>query len=68
MKERWKFVPEVGTIYENHGGGTFKCLSVSGYNATFKNTKSGWTFFAHVCHKYADGRIDWDYSTGGRFI
>lgn len=48
MKERWKFSPEVGTIYENHGGGTFKCLSVSGYNATFKNTKSGWTFL-HMC-------------------
>ena len=67
MKERWKFSPEVGTIYQNHGGGTFKCLQVYGYNAKFRNIKSGWTFYAHECHKYTDGSIDWNWSTGGSF-
>ena len=68
MKERWKFSPEVGTIYENHGGGTFKCLSANGYNAVMRNVKSGWQFVAHICHKYENGQIDWEYSTEGRFV
>ena len=68
MKDRWKFVPEVGTIYQNHGGGTFKCLSVRGRTAQFVNINSGWTFVAHECHRYADGSIDWNWSTGGRFV
>ena len=32
-----------------------------------KNIKSGWTFMAHGIGIYIDSRIDWDYSTGGRF-
>ena len=68
MKDRWKFVPEVGTIYQNHGGGTFKCLSVRGRTARFVNINSGWTFLAHECHRYTDGSIDWNWSTGGRFV
>lgn len=66
--KRWKFRPEVGTIYENHGGGTFKCLSSNGYNAIMRNVKSGWQFVAHVCHLYENGQIDWNYSTEGRFV
>ena len=30
-------------------------------------SESGWTFKAHGLGMYSDGRIDWDYSTGGRF-
>ena len=31
------------------------------------NVRSGWSFLAHGVGIYPDGRIDWDYSTDGRF-
>lgn len=31
------------------------------------NVLSGWSFLAHGVGIYPDGRIDWDYSTDGRF-
>lgn len=62
------FLPEVGKVYENHGGGTFRCMSLKGgCTAVMQNTKSGWTFTAHDIVRYGDGRIEWGYSTGGRF-
>ena len=58
-----------GQIYENEGGGTFRCLKEDYLSdvAIMQNIKSGWTFMAHGVGIYIDGRIDWDYSTGGRF-
>jgi hypothetical protein len=36
--------------------------------AILANIRSGWTFAAHGIHGHEDGRIDWDYSTEGRFV
>lgn len=68
MRGREKFVPKVGAVYENHGGGKFRCLRSYGYNADMQNVKSGWTFLAHVCRMYDTGKIDWEWSSGGRFL
>lgn len=62
------FLPEVGAVYENHGGGTFRCLrNKGGTTAVMQNVKSGWTFTAHECRRYGNGTIEWNWSTGGRF-
>ena len=66
---RKAFWPEAGGVYENEGGGIFRCLQVDYYRqtASMRNERSGWTFDAHGVGIYKDGRIDWDYSTGGFF-
>lgn len=62
------FAPEPGAIYQNHGGGTFRCIRSLGLTtAEMQNTKSGWTFTTHSCRLYGNGTIEWDYSTSGRF-
>lgn len=69
MKDRKPFTPQPGAGYWNQGGGVYDCISVQGErSAVMQNRKSGWTFTAHGIGMYADGSIDWDYSTGGRFI
>lgn len=75
-------VPTAGQIYANRGGGKFLCLSAGTgscptyYNAAgcasdasgvFRNVRSGWTFTAKGIVQYADGTIEWDHSTDGRF-
>ena len=69
---RQRFTPEGGREYENQGGGTYRCLMRGGripeHAAVMMNTSSSWTFIAHDCGIYEDGRIDWDYSTGGFFV
>ena len=69
---RRHYRPEKGTIYRNHGGGTFRCLEHPtqghiGAEAWMQNTASGWTFQARGIHRYEDGSIDWDYSVDGHF-
>lgn len=63
---------EVGKTYKNRGGGTFVCLEVGGFlrpgDAIVQNVASGWTCTAHGVTQYEDGAIEWDYSTGGRFM
>jgi hypothetical protein len=71
-KTRTPFSPEPGKIYElaSPSGGRFYCESrPSGslFNAWMVNVLSGWSFLAHGVGIYPDGRIDWDYSTDGRF-
>lgn len=67
--EREKFVPSIGEYYRNRGGGEYLCMGVGAYDdAVMQNVASGWTLTAHGLGKYADGTIDWDYSTGGRFL
>ena len=65
---REKYIPKAGSIYENAGGGSFKCIKTS-YNgeALMRNIRSGWTFIAHGIGIYPDGKIDWDWSRGGAF-
>ena len=63
-----QFTPVVGEIYENAGGGRYVCLKVLiNPEAKFQNTVSGWTCYAHGIVRYADGTIEWDYSTDGHF-
>lgn len=67
---RLSFTPISGCIYVNEGGGTFLCVAPDiseSCAAVMQNTKSGWTFTAHGIGRYPDGRIDWDFSSGGRF-
>lgn len=66
-KTRRRFQPEVGEIYENEGGGRFECISAGPFTAIMRNEASDWTVVAHGLGIYQDGRIDWDYSTGGFF-
>lgn len=64
-----RFVPEIGTIYQNRGGGEYICTGTAGgYDATMERIKDGWQLLAHGLLMYEDGTIEWDYSTGGRFI
>lgn len=70
---RKTFYPEAGKTYENEGGGTYICLDTV-YNsrngevhAIMENTQTGWVLNAHGVGIYEDGKIDWDYSTGGHF-
>ena len=66
--KRKKFTPVSGKVYENQGGGAFRCLWViSSGKAVMQNVVSGWTFNAHGCGIYENGNIDWDYSTSGYF-
>lgn len=78
MADSTRITPEVDKIYENKGGGTFKCLSideemslssngVSGKSAVMQNVTTGWTLLAHGVNLYEDGKIDWEFSTQGRF-
>ncbi len=78
MANSTRITPEVDKIYENKGGGTFKCLSideemslssngVSGKSAVMQNVTTGWTLLAHGVNLYENGKIDWEFSTQGRF-
>lgn len=65
---RTSFVPIVGGVYRNKGGGYYKCIGFDLVDRPImKNTASGWTFTAHGIGIYTDGLIDWDFSTKGRF-
>lgn len=66
---RRAFNPYTGDVYENEGGGRYRCLFSEAWDntAVFRNVASGWTFTAHGVGIYSNGLIDWDYSTGGRF-
>lgn len=70
--QRTPFSPEPGQIYSlaSESGGEFYCERLqhgSAFNAWMVNVRSGWRFLAHGIGIYPDGRIDWDYSTDGRF-
>lgn len=70
-----KFRPKAGKVYENAGGGLYRCDawkmngrgSEDPFTAWMQNTVSGWTLLAHNIVQYEDGTIEWDYSTHGRF-
>lgn len=64
---RKPFAPTPGEIYENRGGGKYLCQFFYKDTAGMINVNSGWDFEAHGCGIYPDGKIDWDYSTKGRF-
>ena len=64
-----RFIPSIDRIYENAGGGIYRCSLPLGdsCDAWMQNTASGWTCLAHGIVRYEDGTIEWDYSTGGHF-
>lgn len=66
-RTRTHFEPEERMVYENEGGGEYKCIESDGTTAWFRNISSGWTFIAHGVGIYCDGKIDWQYSTNGSF-
>lgn len=59
--------PNIGTVYENRGGGKFRCMDTFDGGAVMQNVASKWTFRANGIIQYNDGTIEWDYSTGGHF-
>ena len=62
-------VLEKGKVYRGCGGGVFFCLEMLpwGDYARLRNVSDGWTFYAFNITLYPDGKIEWEYSTGGRF-
>ena len=65
----------VGQRYQLNSsfGSSFICLETlstaySAYSAKLQNVVSGWTFTAQGVNMYADGTIDWDFSTDGHFV
>lgn len=72
MEGKRNAVLEAGRIYQNRGGGKFRCLiSWGGHGqesrAVVRNIDSGWRCTAHGITMYEDGTIEWDYSAGGFF-
>ena len=69
--ERKKFTPVPGQVYQNHGGGEYRCLRSGGFvparSGIMQNTKTGWTFVAWGCTIFADGTIEWARSVCGTF-
>ena len=62
------FLPTVGEVYKNKGGGTYRCVKIySIRDVRMINVNSGWEFTAHTIQRYPDGTIEWDYSTDGRW-
>ena len=75
-------IPVVGQIYHNRGGGEYRCtgnrlymsdeqqrraLSLGDHVAYMERVKDGWSLTAHGVIQYADGTIEWNYSTGEHF-
>ena len=75
-------IPVVGRIYHNRGGGEYRCtgnrlymsdeqqrraLSLGDHVAYMERVKDGWSLTAHGVIQYADGTIEWNYSTGEHF-
>ena len=59
---------ENGVIYENAGGGTYRCIRSTEDGAIMQNVRSGWTFEAVGLGIYENGTIDWDRSRNGYFV
>jgi len=51
IQTRTKFTPEIGQIYENEGGGKYRCTGYFGRyfrdEPIMENIQSGWTLIAH---------------------
>jgi len=59
---------EVGVTYELDAGGQYKCLSTEiGPDAILERVKDGYTLHAHGTRIEPDGKIRWDYSSGGHW-
>lgn len=80
--DRQYIIPVVGQIYRNRGGGEYRCtgnsfymndaqeqraLALGEHIAYMERVKDGWSLAAHGVIQYADGTIEWNYSTGEHF-
>ena len=54
---------EPGKVYQNRGGGRYLCRKNLSTGAVVQSMGSGWTCIAHGTQIYADGTIEWDWST-----
>ncbi len=67
MKSK-KFRPVIDKVYENKGGGLYRCIYYAADNVpVMQNVNTGWTLKANGICVYEDGKIEWDYSTEGHF-
>ena len=69
-RRKTRLVP--GMVYDNQGGGRYFCVDswrneFGKETARMVNVNSGWDMIACNTAIYEDGKIDWDYSTGGSF-
>lgn len=62
------FLPKAGEVYQNRGGAKFRILSITEDGAVVLNELSGWMCTVHCITLYRNGSIEWDYSSGGRFL
>lgn len=75
-------IPVIGQIYRNRNGGKYRCtdnafyvndaqkrraLALGEHVAYMERVKDGWKLKAHGVIQYADGTIEWNYSSGGQF-
>lgn len=77
MENRTEFMPVPGKVYENIGGGTYRCLNYATYTSRMGHTEilpvmqnvcdagngTYWTLYAHNVRMYDNGKIDWAFST-----
>lgn len=63
---RKNFQPEKYKVYINDNGREYTCLD-AWEGAAVMESAEGWVCITHGCGIYADGTIDWAYSTGGHF-
>lgn len=62
-------VLQVGQVYTNHNGSQYLCKAIREYGpVVMERITDGWTLNAHGVQMYADGTIEWDYSTGGHWV
>lgn len=60
--------PQEGEIYHNRCGSDYLCKSSYGtLGARMVRIPDGWTCKAHGVRQYADGTIEWDFSTEGHW-
>lgn len=58
-----------GCTYTNRNGSAYLCKSIPDEcSAVMERVKDGWTLIAHGIEMYGDGTIEWNYSTGGRWV
>ena len=80
--EKQYIIPVAGQTYRNRGGGEYlctgntfyvddaqkqRCLSLGEHIAYMERVNDSWMLEAHGVIQYADGTIEWNYSTGEHF-
>ena len=58
---------KVGKVYCNRNGYEYRCLDSSEAEAQLERISDGWQLTAHYVCIYADGTIEWGYSSGGHW-